>query len=46
MSGILQRHKLDWDAVAFLSDDLADIPVLRRVALPVAVANAVPEVIA
>ncbi len=46
VSGILQRHKLDWDAVAFLSDDLADIPVLRRVALPVAVANAVPEVIA
>jgi 3-deoxy-D-manno-octulosonate 8-phosphate phosphatase (KDO 8-P phosphatase) len=29
-----------------VSDDLADIPVLRRVALPVAVANAVPEVCA
>jgi len=41
---ILRRKKLDWDEVAFLSDDLADIPVLRRVALPVAVKNAVPEV--
>jgi 3-deoxy-D-manno-octulosonate 8-phosphate phosphatase (KDO 8-P phosphatase) len=42
--GMLERKRLDWDAVAFLSDDLADIPVLRRSALPVAVANAVPEV--
>lgn len=41
---MLERKRLDWDAVAFLSDDLADIPVLRRSALPVAVANAVPEV--
>lgn len=41
---IMGRRGLDWSAVAFLSDDLADLPVLRRVALPVAVANAVPEV--
>jgi 3-deoxy-D-manno-octulosonate 8-phosphate phosphatase (KDO 8-P phosphatase) len=41
---ILERKRLGWESVAFLSDDLADIPVLRRVALPVAVANAVPEV--
>ena len=41
---ILERTKLDWQQVAFLSDDLADIPVLRRVALPVAVDNAVAEV--
>ena len=41
---MLERKGLDWDAVAFLSDDLADIPVLRRVALPVAVDNAVAEV--
>lgn len=44
VSGILQRRALDWSQVAFVSDDLADIPVLRRVSLPVAVANAVPEV--
>lgn len=41
---ILRRRGIDWDAVAFLSDDLADLPVLTRAALPVAVANAVPEV--
>ncbi len=41
---ILRRKGLDWNEVAFLSDDLADVPVLRRVSLPVAVANAVPEV--
>ncbi|KPK57204.1 MAG: hypothetical protein AMS21_11775 [Gemmatimonas sp. SG8_38_2] len=41
---ILSRKSLDWENVAFLSDDLADIPVLRRAALPVAVKNAVPEV--
>lgn len=46
VSGILLRRKIDWSEVAFVSDDLADIPVLRRVALPVAVANAVPEVCA
>ncbi len=42
--GMLERKGLDWNSVAFVSDDLADIPVIRRVALPVAVANAVPEV--
>lgn len=42
--GILDRKGLDWSAVAFVSDDLADLPVLRRCGLPVAVANAVPEV--
>jgi 3-deoxy-D-manno-octulosonate 8-phosphate phosphatase (KDO 8-P phosphatase) len=30
--------------VAFVGDDLADLPVLRRVGLPIAVANAVAEV--
>ncbi len=44
VSEMLARKKIDWDAVACLSDDLPDIPVMRRVALPVAVANAVPEV--
>ncbi|NIR42982.1 MAG: HAD hydrolase family protein [Gemmatimonadetes bacterium] len=41
---ILDRKALDWKAVAFVSDDLADMPVLKRCGLPVAVANAVPEV--
>ena len=30
--------------MAFVGDDLADVPVLQRVGLPIAVANAVPEV--
>jgi 3-deoxy-D-manno-octulosonate 8-phosphate phosphatase (KDO 8-P phosphatase) len=46
VSDMLERRQLGWEAVAFVSDDLADIPVLRRCALPVAVANAVPEVVA
>jgi 3-deoxy-D-manno-octulosonate 8-phosphate phosphatase (KDO 8-P phosphatase) len=49
-------HKLDiverlhaetgtsWAETACVCDDLADLPILHRAALPVAVANAVPEV--
>ncbi len=33
------------DEAAFIGDDLPDLPILRRVALPVAVGNAVPEVL-
>lgn len=42
--GVLRRAGVDWSAVACIADDLADLPLLRRAALPVAVANAVPEV--
>jgi len=41
---ILRRVGAGWDEAAFLADDLADLPVLREVGLPAAVANAVPEV--
>ncbi|MCL7958851.1 MAG: HAD hydrolase family protein [marine benthic group bacterium] len=41
---ILRRVGATWDEAAFLADDLADLPVLREVGLPAAVANAVPEV--
>jgi 3-deoxy-D-manno-octulosonate 8-phosphate phosphatase (KDO 8-P phosphatase) len=41
---LLARRGIGWDEVAFVGDDLADLPVLRRVGLPMAVANAVPEV--
>lgn len=41
---LLDRLGLEWDQTAFLADDLADLPVLRRVGLPAAVANAVPEI--
>jgi 3-deoxy-D-manno-octulosonate 8-phosphate phosphatase (KDO 8-P phosphatase) len=44
VEGILRREGLDWAGAAYLGDDLADLPVLRKVGFPAAVANAVPEV--
>ena len=41
---LMADHGVSWEEVAFVGDDLADLPVLARVGLPVAVANAVPEV--
>jgi 3-deoxy-D-manno-octulosonate 8-phosphate phosphatase (KDO 8-P phosphatase) len=41
---ILRRYGVRMEEAAFLGDDLPDLPVLARVALPVAVANAVTEV--
>ncbi len=41
---MLERRAIAWDECAFVGDDLADLPLLTRVALPIAVANAVPEV--
>jgi 3-deoxy-D-manno-octulosonate 8-phosphate phosphatase (KDO 8-P phosphatase) len=44
LAEILAREEIAWEHVAFVGDDLADLPVLRRVGLPIAVANAVAEV--
>ncbi|MGH8938393.1 MAG: KdsC family phosphatase [Actinomycetes bacterium] len=41
---LLERRGVEWGEVAFVGDDLADLQVLRRVGLPIAVANSVPEV--
>ena len=41
---ILDRLSLDMEHVAYVGDDFPDMAILRRVALPVAVGNAVPEV--
>ena len=41
---MLQRRRVTWEEACFIGDDLPDLPLLRRVALPVAVANACPEV--
>jgi len=41
---LLARRGLAWEDCAFVGDDLADLPLLARVGLPIAVANAVPEV--
>jgi len=42
---ILQRQGLDDSQVAFIGDDLPDIPIMRRVGLAIAVPNAAPEVL-
>ena len=41
---LLARRGFDWEECAFVGDDLADLPLLSRVGLPIAVANAVAEV--
>jgi 3-deoxy-D-manno-octulosonate 8-phosphate phosphatase (KDO 8-P phosphatase) len=39
----LAQFGVSWDEAAFLGDDLPDVPVLQRVGLPVAVANATAD---
>ena len=41
---VRSRRGLAWEDVAYVGDDLADLQVMRRVGLPIAVANAVPEI--
>ena len=41
---LLARRGIEWNECAFVGDDLPDLPLLRRVALPIAVASAVAEV--
>jgi 3-deoxy-D-manno-octulosonate 8-phosphate phosphatase (KDO 8-P phosphatase) len=44
VGALLERRGIRWEETAFVGDDLADLQVLRRVGLPIAVANAVAEV--
>lgn len=44
IEALLAAKGLTWDQMAFVGDDLADLPVLERVGLPIAVANAIDEV--
>ena len=41
---LLERRGIGWEEVAYVADDIADLPILRRVGLPIAVSNAVAEV--
>ena len=41
---ILSDYKIKHEEVCFVGDDLVDIGILKKVGLPIAVANAVPEV--
>lgn len=43
---ILEREAAEWSSVAMVADDLADLPLMRRAGLPVAVASAAPEILA
>ena len=42
-TALLERRGVAWEESAFVGDDLPDLPLLTRVGLPIAVANAVPE---
>jgi 3-deoxy-D-manno-octulosonate 8-phosphate phosphatase (KDO 8-P phosphatase) len=44
LEAVLERRGLHWSEVAYVGDDLVDLRVLRKVGLPIAVANAVAEV--
>ena len=41
---VIERAGVSWDEVACVCDDLADIPLMKRAGLPVAVANGIPEI--
>jgi 3-deoxy-D-manno-octulosonate 8-phosphate phosphatase (KDO 8-P phosphatase) len=43
-AGILARRGLAPTETAYIGDDVVDVPLLRRVGFPVAVADALPEV--
>jgi 3-deoxy-D-manno-octulosonate 8-phosphate phosphatase (KDO 8-P phosphatase) len=43
LGALLAKRGISWPEVAFVGDDLADLPVLKRVGLPIAVANSVDE---
>jgi 3-deoxy-D-manno-octulosonate 8-phosphate phosphatase (KDO 8-P phosphatase) len=43
--GVLQDAKVTYDEVAYIGDDIGDICLMEKVGLPIAVANAVSEVL-
>ena len=44
LDSLLEKYGILSSQVAFVGDDLQDIPLLRRIGLPIAVSNAAPEV--
>ena len=44
LARVLSQRGLGWDETAYVGDDLADLQIMRRVGLPIAVANAVEEI--
>ena len=43
-NNLKEKYKLSDDQIAYLGDDMVDIPVMELVALPIAVANATPDI--
>jgi 3-deoxy-D-manno-octulosonate 8-phosphate phosphatase (KDO 8-P phosphatase) len=43
---LMQKHAVDWHEIAWVGDDLPDLPAMARVGLPVAVANSTDEILA
>lgn len=41
---LLEKHALDASQIAYVGDDILDLPVMKRVGLPIAVSNARSEV--
>ena len=39
-----RASQLEWSQVCCIGDDLADLPIMQQVGLPVSVANGVPEI--
>ncbi len=44
LEGLSSRQGVSPEQMAYIGDDLNDLPLMARVGLPVAVANAIPEV--
>lgn len=44
LNGILKKYKLNSDEVCFVGDDIVDLGIMKKVGLPVAVANAAAEI--
>jgi len=44
LGALMEKYSLTADEIAYMGDDLNDLPVMVRIGLPCAVANAVPEV--
>ena len=43
LTRILEEKRLGWDQLAYVGDDLPDLPILRRAGLSITVANGRPE---
>jgi len=41
---LLEKYSISCDEIAYIGDDIPDLSVMRRIGMPIAVANARPEV--